>query len=278
MGNEIYCFSGTGNSLHVAKELQKRLSETILVPMVSLLNNDIIETDGETIGFIFPVHFMSVPVIVQNIIEKMNLRSAKYIFAIATRAGFPCSPAFKKLEKLLKEKGKGLDSYLILNMASNDPKFKDWHQATEVEIANFEAEIQVRLDLFQNIIINKETSKKKDTQVIYPVNPIVEYLGGLFAEMAKFSKAEYYTDDRCSGCKTCETVCLSKKIQVINNRPVWQKNVKCFFCNACLNFCPERSIQIKSGHFIKFYTCENGRYYHPKATAEEIAKQKSPVT
>jgi len=37
MNTEIYYFSGTGNSLHVAKELQKRIPETNLIPIVSLL-------------------------------------------------------------------------------------------------------------------------------------------------------------------------------------------------------------------------------------------------
>jgi len=43
MSTEIYYFSGTGNSLHVAKELQKRLPETNLIPIVSLLNKDVIK-------------------------------------------------------------------------------------------------------------------------------------------------------------------------------------------------------------------------------------------
>jgi flavodoxin len=44
MGVEIYYFSGTGNSLHAAKELQKRIPEAVLVPILGLVNNEIIET------------------------------------------------------------------------------------------------------------------------------------------------------------------------------------------------------------------------------------------
>lgn len=274
MSVEIYYFSGTGNSLHVAKELQKRIPQTSLIPIISLSNKNTIPTNGETVGFVFPIHFTSVPMIVKSIIKKFDLKSAKYIFAVATRAGYPCS-AFTKLEKILMKKGKRLDSYLILNMASNDPKFKDWHQATEDEIEFFESEIQARLNLFKKIIMDKVTFKEKDTHVIYPVNFVLEHLGGLFAEMAKYSKEELYADANCSGCGICETVCLSQKIKMVNNKPIWLKNVKCFFCNACLNFCPVRSIQIKSGRFVKFYTDENGRYFHPEATVKEIAGQKS---
>lgn len=278
MTTEIYYFSGTGNSLHVAKELQKRIPETRLVPMVSLLNQDVIETKGETVGFVFPIHFMTVPLNIKSIIKKLDLTSAKYIFAIVTRYGTPCSTAFSKIEKILKKKGKSLDSYLILNMASNDPKFKDWHQATKEEIADFESEIQNRLDSFEKIIVRNLTFKNKDTQVIYPVNFVLEHLGGFFAELAKYSEEEFYADTRCSGCGTCETVCLSQKIKMVNNRPVWQKHVKCFFCDACLNFCPVQSVQIKSGHFIKVYTNENGRYSHPGATVNDIAGQKKLTT
>lgn len=37
MGADIYYFSGTGNSFHVAKELQKRVPEVNLIPIVSLI-------------------------------------------------------------------------------------------------------------------------------------------------------------------------------------------------------------------------------------------------
>jgi hypothetical protein len=36
VSTEIYYFSGTGNSLHVARELQKRLPDAELVPILSL--------------------------------------------------------------------------------------------------------------------------------------------------------------------------------------------------------------------------------------------------
>lgn len=144
MSTEIYYFSGTGNSLHVAQELKKRIPETNLIPIVSLKGKDIIETNGETVGFVFPIHFMTAPAIVKSIMEKLDLKSAKYIFAIATRYGTPCSIMFSKIERILKKKGKSLDSHLILNMASNDPKFENWHPATKEELTKLECEIQDR--------------------------------------------------------------------------------------------------------------------------------------
>ncbi|MHB9094068.1 MAG: EFR1 family ferrodoxin [Eubacteriales bacterium] len=274
MSTEIYYFSGTGNSLHVAKELHKRIPETTLIPMASLLNKDVIETNGETVGFVFPIHLMTIPWNVKSVIKKLDVKSAKYIFAVVTRIGSPCSTAFTKIEKILKKKGKSLDSYLILNMASNDPKFKDWHSATEEEIANFECEIQNRLNSFQNIIMNKVTYREKDTQITLPVNIVMEHLGAFLAEISGDGGTNFYSDAKCTGCGICENVCLSQKIKMVDKKPVWQKNGKCFLCYACLNFCPVQSVQMRSGRFIKFYTDENGRYFHPEATANDIAGQK----
>lgn len=81
---EIYYFSGTGNSLYIAKELQKRIPEINLISIVSLLKKDNIETNAKTVGFVFPIHRMTIPIPVKKFLKKLYLKSASYIFAIAT--------------------------------------------------------------------------------------------------------------------------------------------------------------------------------------------------
>lgn len=275
MSTEIYYFSGTGNSLHVAKELQKRIPETNLIPIVSLLNKDVIETNGETVGFIFPIHGMTVPIPVKKFIKKLDLKSTKYIFAIATRDSTK-HRAFTEIDKILKKSGKSLISYFTLNMASNDPKFEDWHPPTKEKIAKLEFEVQNKLDSIQKIIINKESRREKDSNIIIPVNFAVKRLVLLGMAYAEYNGAKdyFYSDSKCTGCGTCEKVCLSGKIKMIYNKPVWQENVKSYICYACLNYCPVQAVQIKSKIYMKSYTEENERYPHPYATAKEIAGQK----
>ena len=160
MSTEVYYFSGTGNSFHVAKELKKRIPGTNLIPIASLLNKEVIKTNGETIGIVFPIHLAMAPAPVMEFLKKLDLKSSEYIFAIATRAGSQ-HRAFIDLDKILKKKGKRLDSFFTLNMASNDPKFEDWHQATEEEIADLESVVQNNLDSIKNIVINKEDKQGK---------------------------------------------------------------------------------------------------------------------
>ncbi len=272
MSTEIYYFSGTGNSLHVARELQKRIPETKLIPIVSLLDKENVESISDTVGFVFPIHLAMAPAPVMEFLKKLDLKSAEYIFAVATRAGSQ-HRAFIDLENILKKKGKSFDSYFTLNMASNDPKFEDWHPATAEEIEDLESEVQNKLDIIQNIVLNKEISREKDTTFTVPM-PAFSILSLLLPILNKMYNVEFYADSKCVQCGTCEKICLSGKVKMIDGKPVWQKDVQCFFCHACLNYCPEHAVQIRSTRLLKSYTDKNERYSHPYATKEDIAKQK----
>lgn len=270
---EIYYFSGTGNSLHIARELKKRLPGIKLTPMVNLLQKDIIKTNEETVGFVFPLYLTTVPAPVRKFLRKLDLTSAKYIFTVMTRTGTFCL-ARTCIENILKKKGKKLDSFFILNMGNNSPTGikpfpgdKNWvNEITKEKISKLESTAQNELDSIQKIILNKEKYPKKN----FP-NPLKYLMSNFFALLTENTKTEikYYTDQSCTGCGTCEKVCLSNKIKLVNKKPDWQKDIQCYYCYACFNFCPEQSILVKDK-----YTLKNGRYYHPDVTANDIYRQK----
>jgi len=281
MSTEIYYFSGTGNSLYVAKELQKRIPDAIIIPIVSLLNRKVIQTQGKAIGFVFPVHALTIPIAVKKFIKKSDLKASEYIFVIATRYG-TIFRGFNKIDQLLKKKNRLLNSHFIINMCNNESRHKDYKIPTESDILSLEKVVKEKLDSIQNIIINKIISRAIDSNYLYgfPYNPILNYLLEKLV-LWGMTVAEYiggvnyfYTDTKCNGCGICERVCLSKKIRMKNNKPIWQKNVLCYMCFACLNYCPEKSVQINDIPGVKSYTKENGRYSHPYATIKDISMQK----
>ncbi|MBN2396576.1 MAG: EFR1 family ferrodoxin [Candidatus Atribacteria bacterium] len=145
MDMEIYYFSGTGNSFYVAKELQKRIPESILIPIVSLLHQDNITTRADSVGIIFPVHALTIPIAVKRFLKKVNLHSTKYIFAIATR-GATFFRGFELIERLLANKGKRLHAQFILTMGMNDPRSEFYQSPTHAEILKLEGAVQRKLD------------------------------------------------------------------------------------------------------------------------------------
>ena len=284
MSTEIYYFSGTGNSLHVAKELQTRLHEARLVPILSLVEKESVTTSGETVGFVFPHYASSLPKVVHAFARKLDLGSASYLFAIATRGGTK-TIALAEIDEILKENGRRLNAAFAITMPSGSaPLVKGYaDQITEERIRRLESEMLVRLDSIQSVILNRETSREEDRGDVQPpawLAPFVPLLDALSPYLVRLGKMvessfDFYYDEKCTGCGVCEHVCLAKKVQMVNKKPVWQQAVKCHGCLACLNFCPEESIQVKSRWYLKSYTGQNGRYHHPELSARDIAAQKT---
>ena len=283
MSTEIYYYSGTGNSLHVAKELQRRIPEAKLIPIISLLGKESVATNAETVGFVFPHYASSLPKTVRAFIEKLDLGSAGYLFAMVTR-GRTKTMAFAEIDKILQGKGRSLDSYFVFTMPSgSEPLVKGYaSQITEERIHRLESEMLARLDSIQRTIVDQETSREEDTgaapppRFLVPFVPVIELVSPLLVSLGKMVETGFnlYCDERCAGCGVCEDVCLAEKVQMVEGRPVWQEAVKCHGCFACLNFCPEESIQVESRWYLRSYTEQNGRYHHPEIAARDIARQK----
>jgi len=277
---EIYFFSGTGNSLYVAKELRRRLPQAELIPIVKLLHQDTIVSAGETVGLVFPLHGMTVPVPVRLFLRKVDLRSARYVFAVVTRAG-TVSRAFEYVGKRLRKQDRRLDAGFVINMPHNDPKLVDFRVATKEEMTVLESTAQAQLDSIQEIVSHERKHREKDLTgvgfpFIRPIRYLVErlILFAMFLSERKGVKDYFYTDAKCTGCGICERVCLARKIRLAGGRPVWEEKVKCYMCYTCLNYCPAQAVQIKSKWYMKSYTPEKDRYPHPYATVDDIAGQK----
>ena len=281
----IYYFSGTGNSLYVARELKSRIPDLSLIPIAGLLNERFDKKDhklkftAETIGFIFPCHGLTLPIPVLKFLKSIDLSSAKYIFAIVTRGG-SVFHGFSKIEKILNKQRKTLDASFIINMWMNDPKLKFFKEPTIEELRNIEANVQDKLNIIQDIITNQEQYHDDINGDTFSnsksFNYILERLVTFAVHhIAPKVKDYFYTDTNCIGCGVCEKACLSKKIKLVNDKPVWQKDIDCYYCYTCLNYCPNQSIQIYSKFYMKSYTKERGRYTHPYARVKDMVNQKS---
>ena len=291
MTTEIYYFSGTGNSLYVARELQQRIPDSTLVPIAALLNESSnakvrvdekdkkIKTTAETIGFVFPCHGLTIPIPVRLFLRTLDLTTSEYLFAIATRGG-TIFRGFSTIDKIINKQGKCLHASFIINMGMNDPKLKSFNVPTNEELKAIEMSVQQKLKLIQNTIINHETYHDDTSGVTFsrfsPLNYILERLVPFAAHhIAPKVKKYFYADLKCTGCGTCEKVCLSRKITMVNDTPSWQHNIECYMCYSCLNYCPSQAIQIYSKFYMKSFTEEKGRYPHPYARIRDIANQKS---
>ncbi|MBN1438231.1 MAG: EFR1 family ferrodoxin [Anaerolineales bacterium] len=269
MNAQIYYFSGTGNSLHVAKELQKRFGSGELVPIVRELKKPSSASTGEVVGFVFPIHNLTSPVPVRKFFECVDLRSAKYLFAVATRE---CSDkVFLDIEKILAPQGKSLDAWFSVEMpCTYIPLFA---LPSKEAAAEMERKLKQKLDEIMDAAVQRKIRRVKDDplvfllgHVLYP--PITEFFFRVrFPEMVR----SFYADSHCNGCGLCEKVCPSDRIRMRNGKPEWMESVDCMYCFACLHLCPKEAVQIRGRN-----TVGKGRYHHPQIKPVEIVRQKNP--
>lgn len=271
---QIYYLSGTGNSLHAAKELQKRIPGSYLSPIVSGTKNEAPKTTAEAIGFVFPIHYFTMPRIVSDFITKLDLTAAHYIFAIGTRGGTPCN-AYSDIDKILKKKSKKLDAAFLLNMGDNNMRFKSYAAPTAEKLTELENVAMAKLDAIRSTIINREPGREEDTDIVHHISPaLVKVMSVLTPLLTKKERTVFFCDEKCTGCGTCTQVCPVSKIKMTDGKPVWRKETPCCACFACINYCPKKAVQIKSMPAMKSYTGIHERYHHPAVTARDIAEQK----
>ncbi|MFX1566881.1 MAG: EFR1 family ferrodoxin [Promethearchaeota archaeon] len=284
MNTAIYYFSGTGNSLFVARELQKHIPDSKLIPIAAILNglsdeiNDNIETVTDIIGFVFPCHGLTIPIPIKQFLKHLDPSSSKYIFAVVTRGG-SVFHGFSAINKILNKKQRQLDASFIIDMWMNDPKLKFFSIPSNEELKVIELNTIEKVNFIKDIIVNQEEYHDDISGDTFSHSNTLNYiLEKLIAftvhHIAPKVKNYFYVDSKCIECGICEKVCLSQKIHIVNDRPIWQNHIDCYYCYTCLNYCPTESIQIYSKFYMKSYTEEKGRYPHPYAKVKDMINQK----
>ncbi len=167
-------------------------------------------------------------------------------------------------------------------MLNNNPKLKDYEDPKPDDILKVKSKVENKVKFIAEKVIKKENYKENDTDGIgfsfsKSINILLERLILFATFIVEYTNINnyFYVDSKCVGCGICEKVCSSQKIKIVDKKPIWQKQIKCYLCYACLNYCPESSIHIKNKIYMKSYTKEKGRYPHPFATLKEIIEQKS---
>ena len=258
MSSKIYYFSGTGNSLAVARETERNLiDEGSIVSIASLKNEKNIQVDTDVLGFVFPVYCMSIPDIVKAFIEKLSFKSKPYIFAIVTCNGVP-GKSLIELNKYLLSKGKELSSGFVVEMTGNAVVTPS--EIVTQRLDNYKTEV-VKIS---NIISNRSVKKIVGTYGIKD-NIGTSILKSFGRKMYLTPKSVSSTSE-CIGCGICTKVCPLDNIQIVDKKPGW--GVKCSTCLACFHWCPKNAV--KGGLMLS----RRNQYHNPEVSVKDMELQK----
>jgi flavodoxin/Pyruvate/2-oxoacid:ferredoxin oxidoreductase delta subunit len=274
MKTAVFYFSGTGNTLFIARELS-RLLDGELIPIASTTGAERIATDADAVGIVYPVYYGELPAIVKEFARKLDGLAGKYVFAVGNYGGSPGLSA-ATLRKLLESGGGELAAFFGIHMPQNAFR-KFWENNERIVLRSLKAVGKIarvtrsglrgvdRTGLFQRLIIPlhgrfEPLYRKKMAQLTG------EPEDADFDTMIRHSDRCFHTNGKCVGCRLCAKVCPVVNIKIKDGRPSWLGH--CENCLACYNWCPE--------HAIDCAIPAKGYYYrNPKITAPDIMAQKN---
>lgn len=263
MSATVFYFSGTGNSLVVARSLAEKLEDAKLIGLASLPSDRKLVVDSDTVAFVFPVYSAGLPVIVKKSLDRIKFSGSPYICAIDTCGGSAGIAVGLFAEELAAVCGKKLASGWELVMPSNyTPLYGAFSDRVNERLLNSASS---RLQHLTGLIQARQSARLETTPAPFSWPMKVVWRG--FASWVPRSDRHFRAAQACTGCGICATVCPANNI-LLNNacRPVWQRH--CEQCMACLQFCPVEAIQ------FCWWTKGRRRYHHPQVTPADIASQK----
>lgn len=256
MKADIYYFTGTGNSLTVAKDLAKEI-EGKLISIAYVMGKGLIKTKAMVIVIVYPVYMWGIPHIIEKFIQSFEDLDHKYVCAIATHGGTP-GVTLDVLEKVIEEcKGKLAGGFTV-NMPGNYvPKYGAFAEEKQNELFD-ESSKKVKF-IAQYIKDGKQGEKERSNMLPnYLLNFIYHHSTKLSLNMDK----NFWTDEKCNQCGICQKVCPVGNIDMNSGSPYW--NGQCEQCFACLHWCPQEAIQYGKKTIMR------KRYHHPDVDISEI--------
>lgn len=258
----IFYFSGTGNSLEVAKSIGEHNGEK-LISIGAVMNCDSGSYEyelspNEVIGFVFPIYAWAPPNRVLKFIEKLKFKNykANYTFSVAT-CGANIGNTMKTLENCFKDKKMILNSGFSIKMPNNYIIMGDVDskESEKKKLMNAEKTLE-----YINLVIKDKRKGIFNVEKGFLPALLTSVINPLFNKNAINTK-KFYANDACISCGICESVCNSNTIKV-SGKPVWGE--ECTQCLACIHLCPVKAIQYGKG------TEKKGRYKNPNVSVEEL--------
>lgn len=250
----IFYFSGTGNSLYVARDIAAKQNENIIsiAECIQKKNFSFTLEKNEMIGFSFPVYFWGMPTIIEEFVNNLHFENYEnnYCYAVYNCGG-SIGNTDHTFAKIMGIKGYTVHTPFSVFMPDNYILMMDLLTPPD-EIPPLLFRTDKRLITINETITNRASSPLKlhkkrwsrlEAAIMHPY-----YL-------KHRSVKPFHTTGDCTSCGICIEVCPYQTISFVDNIPVWEG--ECTQCLACLHHCPVRAVQYGEK------TYNRGRYLNP---------------
>lgn len=258
MKYDIFYFSGTGNSLSIARQIAENLGDSEIKKIKAPIDG---LDASENIGLVFPVYMFGMPNIVREFLEK--LEGAKRIFVVASHGGMPGAALYQAREIISRA---GIELVGLYSVKMPDNYIPMFNGATAKEIERLLDDAKKQTDEIVGRI--KSGNAQDDLKSIRSYMGFINKIG---IKRIKKMGSGFHSDERCTKCGICQEICPVGNIYTEDGNPRWKN--KCEGCMACIQWCPVESIQYKRK------TQKKRRYRNPEvAIGDMISRGQNKFT
>ncbi|MEE8717149.1 MAG: EFR1 family ferrodoxin [Coriobacteriales bacterium] len=247
----VFYFTATGNSLHVARSLDK---SAVSIPQA--LKGSSLEFSDETIGVVSPIYGGQLPYMVRDFLSRAKLH-CEYLYVVLTYGMSP-NVSSEIVAELAREHGLDVQYFNTVRMVDNYlPAFdmaeqRRMDKGEEEQIASIRADVEARRRWWQR-------ATPADREVYKTYQALVREHPDQSWESLSF-----HADDSCVGCGVCVSVCPGGCIRMKGSRPSFD-SAGCQKCLACVQNCPRRAIRMSLPEPNR-----DARYRNPHVTLEDL--------
>ena len=236
---EYYVFSGTGNTLLIAREVGRRLEEKgheVNFHMIGKFNSFRMSGDS-VIGLAFPIAFFSSYPLVLRFIASLPQGKGRSIFMTATMGGSALG-AEGKFRKLVRQKGYkpiGSELFVMPGNYNNGVIPEDKNQAL----------VSAALDKAKSFADKLADGKAAWGRGI-PIIPSMWYKLVSSGRSLRFFYRMFpimVDNSKCIKCMRCLENCPAGAIEKVGEYPFINRNL-CESCQRCVAFCPAHAIAV----------------------------------
>jgi len=257
MKTGLFYFTGTGNSLFVARAIENEIGNTDMISIPQALLDREFLYEFDEVGFVFPTYYGGLPVMVERFIEKIELPRVRYIFAVTTKGSSMSYNTIKNLDRILDDLGYLLNYGKALQLPNNYIRKKNWRKSNKSRKSILSRDVELKKIVMDIKTLEDNSTKKSTLQ-----GRIAEVFYKGWQRGLRHTDRSFTSAGVCMDCHICEVVCPSNNIRVEDEVPKWHG--KCQDCMACIQVCPSKNIQIGE------YTKGKERYINPFVDIKDI--------
>ncbi len=262
----IYYYSGTGNSLSVAKHVGKRLGNTDIRSIYTLREHAEVPAEYTRIGIVTATWFVRPPRIVKEVCEKLHFSRKQKVFIIATCGGYDGYVCID-LKAILQPKTDFPVQTFMLPMPPN-------HIVGFSPLPDWAVRLYLRHEAKASRRIARQIRSGRPTKDRKGVNrPALAWVSRNFNLLLGVDRDSveggFYTTDACTKCGVCEKLCKNGNIRLTEDGVVWGHD--CQQCMACIMWCPNRAIWHPN------VPERRRRYHNPNITLKEMLRSEFHV-